>query len=494
MSDIYFKIDELINYGIKNELIDSLDEVFIRNKLLEVLKLCDYKKSTKKDFSYDISYILDGILDFAIENNIIEDNITERDLFDTKVMGLIIKRPSEIIREFNSRYKSSSKEATDYYYDLCKKSNYIRTKRVEKDLKWKVSTEFGPLDITINMSKPEKDPKEIKKALKMQDSDYPKCLLCRECEGYEGRLNYPARGNHRIIPIELNKEKWFLQYSPYVYFNEHSIILKETHTPMVIDRNTFKELLDFIEKFNHYFIGSNADLPIVGGSILSHNHYQGGNYKFSIEKAKVIEKYNIEGFKDVSLKRVKWPLSVIRVSSKDKEKLVDISDYILKKWRDYSDLDNDIVSNTDGEMHNTITPIARFNDGKYEIDLVLRNNRTTKEHPLGIFHPHKELHHIKKENIGLIEVMGLAVLPSRLNNEIKYMISYLTKGVYNPIIESHKDWLDRIKKENNITEDNALDILKKEIGLVFKEVLVHCGVFKNNESGEKGFNKFINSL
>ncbi|MGL5415132.1 MAG: UDP-glucose--hexose-1-phosphate uridylyltransferase [Clostridium sp.] len=493
MERIYFSIDNLIYYGVKNNLIDNLDRVFIRNKLLEILSLDEYKESELKEFSEDIEEILEGFLQYGIDKGIIEDTILERDLFDTKIMGVLIGRPSEIIKEFNRRYEKNPKKATEFYYDLSRKSNYIRVNRVSKDLKWKTNTEFGELDITINMSKPEKDPKDIAKMAKIKKSSYPKCLLCRECEGYLGNLNYPARGNHRLIPVELNKENWFFQYSPYVYFNEHSIILKEEHIPMVIKRETFVELLDFVDKFNHYFIGSNADIPIVGGSILSHNHYQGGRYKFSIEDAKVLENYNVRGYEDITVERINWPLSVIRVRGNDKEKLVDFAEIVLEKWIGYSDESLDILSYTD-ERHNTITPIGRVRDGLFELDLVLRNNRTTEEYPFGIFHPHEELHHIKKENIGLIEVMGLAVLPARLNNEMEWMIEYLLGKEVRGNISSHKVWLEQIKVKHNFNEENIREILEYEIGLVFKTVLEHCGVFKGDKKGIEGYRKFIGKL
>ncbi|MGL4654793.1 MAG: UDP-glucose--hexose-1-phosphate uridylyltransferase [Sarcina sp.] len=493
MEKIYNSIDNLIDYGIKNNLIDKLDRVFIRNKLLEILELDEYKEGNLKDFSEDIEEILEGFLEYGINRGILEDTSLERDLFDTKVMGVLIGRPSEIIKEFNRKYMENPELATDFYYDLSRKSNYIRVNRVSKDLKWKTNTEFGELDITINMSKPEKDPRDIAKMAKIKKSSYPKCLLCRECEGYRGNFNYPARGNHRLIPVELNKENWFLQYSPYVYFNEHSIILKEEHSPMVINRRTFIELLDFVDKFNHYFIGSNADIPIVGGSILSHNHYQGGRYKFSIDDAKVLETFKIKGYEDVIVEKIKWPLSVIRVRGKDKEKLVDFAEMVLEKWIGHSDESLDILSYTE-ERHNTITPIGRMREGLFELDLVLRNNRTTEEYPFGIFHPHEELHHIKKENIGLIEVMGLAVLPARLNEEMEWMIEYLLDKKVTGNIENHKLWLEEIKEKHEFNEENIREILRNEIGLVFKTVLEHCGVFKNDEKGAEGYRRFIEKL
>lgn len=494
MNSIYKEISSLINYGIKNGLIEEEDKIYSTNKVLEVLKLWDYEDVESNEYR-NIEDILNNILDWSVKNGLIEDNITERDLLDTKIMGVLMPRPSEVIREFKRRYEISQSLATDYYYELSKSSNYIRTERVKKDLKWKVNTEFGALDITINMSKPEKDPKEIAKALTVPQGSYPKCLLCKECEGYEGRLNYPARGNHRLIPLELNNSKWFMQYSPYVYFNEHSIVLKGEHLPMEINKDTFIELLEFINKFNHYFIGSNADLPIVGGSILTHDHYQSGRYKFTIEDANVEETYKIKGFETVEVQRVKWPLSVIRLRDENKEVLAELSQHILNKWREYSDEQVEIHAYTESTPHNTITPIARYKDGKYELDLVLRNNRTTDEHQLGLFHPHKELHHIKKENIGLIEVMGLAVLPARLTAEIEEMKGYLLNEIKTDAIEKHLEWLNEIKvNRTELTNENVIEIIKEEIGLVFSKVLEHCGVFKNTKEGVQAFNRFINTL
>ncbi|MGL4773320.1 MAG: UDP-glucose--hexose-1-phosphate uridylyltransferase [Clostridium sp.] len=494
MCNIYSEISSLINYGIAKGLIEKEDKIYTTNKVLEVLRLFDFEEvEVKKENS--IEAILNNILDWAVEKGLIEDNITERDLLDTKIMGVLLARPSEIIREFKKRYEKSPKEATDYYYNLSKASNYIRVERVKKDLKWKADTNFGKLDITINMSKPEKDPKEIAKALTVPQGDYPKCLLCKECEGYEGRLNYPARGNHRIIPLNLNNKEWFLQYSPYVYFNEHSIVLKGEHSPMEINKDTFIELLEFVSQFKHYFIGSNADLPIVGGSILTHDHYQSGNYKFPLDNARVEEAYTVKGFEGIEAQRIKWPLSVIRLRGENKEELVELSNHILTKWRGYSDEECGIYSHTGNVPHNTITPISRFKDGKYEMDLVLRNNITTEEHPLGVFHPHKELHHIKKENIGLIEVMGLAVLPSRLMVEINYMKEYLLNRVENECIDKHKEWLDNILiNRKDLNNDTVEDIIKEEIGIVFSKVLEHCGVFKETEKGIEAFNKFIKAL
>ena len=412
-------------------------------------------------------------------------------------MACLIGRPSEIIREFKRLYDESPSKATDYYYNLSINSNYIRWDRVQKDLKWKSHTKYGDIDITINLSKPEKDPKAIAMAKNLKSSAYPSCLLCKENEGYAGRVNHPARGNHRIIPVELNKEKWFIQYSPYVYYNEHCIVLNGEHVPMKICKETFKRLLDFTGKFPHYIIGSNADLPIVGGSILSHDHFQGGKYEFAMAKAKVEEEFHVKGFEGVTLGRVKWPMSVVRISGPDKETLINLADYILKCWKKYSDESVNIEAFTGDVPHNTITPIARRRGDDYEIDLVLRNNRTSQEHPDGIFHPHQELHHIKKENIGLIEVMGLAVLPARLKTEIKELSYYLiNKSKINELdnnaqLKKHKDWaLVLAKKYSDINETNVDGILRDEIGMIFSEVLEHSGVFKWDENGILAFNKF----
>lgn len=495
MENIYEWVARLVDYGFENQLYLEEDIIYTRNKILELLNLDEYKSMEYKKENYNIEEILNKLLEFAIEKGIIEDSITERDNFDSRLMGTLLGRPSEIINMFNKKYYNSPERATDFYYELSKKSNYIRAERIKKDLKWKVPTEYANLDITINMSKPEKDVAEIEKQAKMEKGDYPKCLLCKECEGYAGRFNYPSRSNHRIIPIELNNSKWFFQYSPYSYFNEHSIVLSERHISIKIDRNTFIDLLDFVDKFKHYFIGSNSELPIVGGSILSHNHYQGGKYKFPIEKAEVLEVYKMEEFKSIELRRIKWPLSTIRLVGKDKKEIVNASEKILNIWREYSDEEHEIICKSEEEIHNTITPICRFKNGNYEMDLVLRNNRRSKEHPTGIFHPHKEYHHIKKENIGLIEVMGLAVLPSRLNSNMGLMKEYLLKRKDSDEIEIHKPWLDRIIKRHNMICENEVDnILKYEIGVVFKELLENCGVFKCDEKGVNGFNKFINII
>lgn len=490
------EIDRLIKYGLDKGLIEKEDVVFSTNRILFILGLDTYKSEKNNDLDYkDVEDILESILDWAVENELIENTVTERELLDSNLMGVLVKRPSDVIKDFYNLYEVNPIKATDSYYKFSGDTNYIRRERVKKDLKWVTKTEFGDLDITINMSKPEKDPVEIEKALKMPQGDYPKCLLCKECEGYNGRLNYPSRSNHRIIPMNLNNAEWFMQYSPYVYFNEHSIILKGEHTPMSINRDTFTEILEFVDKFKHYFIGSNADLPIVGGSILTHDHYQSGNYTFALDNAPNTQLYAVENFEDIEVSRVKWPLTVIRTRCEDKDRLVEFADKVLAKWRGYSDEGVDVFAFTDAEPHNTITPIARFKDGMFELDLVLRNNKRTEEHPFGIYHPHTELHHIKKENIGLIEVMGLAVLPSRLNKEIEVMKEYLL-GNEEKIneLKSHEEWIKDIKVRRNITSENVDRVVKDEIGMVFLEVLMHCGVFKLDEVGRKAFDRFILEL
>lgn len=501
MVNIQKEIEKLLIYGLKNNLIEKEDIIYTRNRILEVLRLNGIDEIEVDYKEYDLEEILNNILNWAVDQKLIEDGNVSKDLFDTKIMGCLVGRPSEIIKKFEYLYSENPKKATEFFYEMSKASNYIRWNRVKKDLKWKVDTSYGSLDITINLSKPEKDPKAIAMAKKMPSSSYPKCLLCKENEGYQGRINHPARQNHRIIPINLNNEKWFLQYSPYVYYNEHCIVLKGEHEPMKISKETFKRLMDFVEKFPHYFLGSNADLPIVGGSILTHDHFQGGNYQFPMAKAETEEIFKINGFDDISVGRIKWPMSVIRLNGKDKNKIIDLSDYILSKWRNYSDKEAEIYAYTESNPHNTITPIARMRDGKYEMDLVLRNNRTSKEYPDGIFHPHKELHHIKKENIGLIEVMGLAVLPARLKEELKNLNPYLLKEKnindieYNEELVKHKDWvLDLLNKYSNINENNVQQIIEKEVGIKFKDVLEDAGVYKRDDNGIENFRRFIKTL
>ena len=426
-----------------------------------------------------------------------ENSVVYRDLFDTEIMGRITPRPAQVRAAFADKYAKSPEEATDWYYNFSQDTNYIRRDRISRDVKWKSATEYGDLDITINLSKPEKDPKAIAAARNMPASAYPMCQLCAENEGYAGRVNHPARQNHRIVPIKINGSDWFLQYSPYVYYNEHCICFNRIHTPMKIDRACFAKLLDFVRQFPHYFVGSNADLPIVGGSILAHDHFQGGHYTFAMAKAPVETPLTFKGFEDVEAGIVKWPMSVIRISSEEPERLIELADKILGRWRTYTDEEAFIYAETDGTPHNTITPIARRRGEKYELDLVLRNNITTEEHPLGVFHPHAELHHIKKENIGLIEVMGLAVLPARLKEELAAVAKGLAAGAdlrADEITAKHADWADSFRNNYEITEKNADDIVKKETGIVFSKVLEHAGVFKRDENGRNAFMRFALSM
>ncbi len=495
---IYSSIAKLIRYGLDKKLFEEQDKVYITNKIIDILGIQEYEEPECAFSDVCLETTLKELLDFAVEKGIIEDNITERDLFDTRLMGAMIPRPSFVTDKFNSFYKESPKAATDYFYNLSCDSDYIRRYRIEKDVKWKSDTPYGELDITINLSKPEKDPKAIAAAKAAAQSGYPKCLLCKENEGYAGRLNSPARQNHRIMPININNQNWMFQYSPYVYYNEHCIVFNSQHTPMQIDDNTFVKLLDFVKLFPHYFVGSNADLPIVGGSILSHDHLQGGNYTFAMAKAPIEHKVKFEGFENVEAGIVKWPMSVIRLRSENTDDIISLSRKILAAWRGYTDEDAFIFAETDGEKHNTITPIARFRDGKFEMDLVLRNNITTDEHPMGVYHPHKELHHIKKENIGLIEVMGLAVLPARLKKELADLGAAILEGrdiKADETLKIHADWAEEIKnKYTDINSDNVEEILQYETGKVFAKVLEHAGVYKRDERGILAFKKFISSV
>ena len=437
------------------------------------------------------------LLDWAVENGRIEDDTTSRDLFDTELMGRLTPRPSQVIRAFRTRYEESPEAATDWYYQFSQDTDYILRYRIAKDVKWVAPTPYGDLDITINLSKPEKDPRAIAAAKTAPQGGYPKCQLCRENEGYAGRMNHPARQNHRIIPITIDGKDWFFQYSPYVYYNEHCIVFNGQHVPMKIDRSAFRKLLDFVKQFPHYFVGSNADLPIVGGSILSHDHFQGGRYTFAMEKAPVEKAVSFPGFEDIECGIVKWPMSVIRLRSADDDRLVDLAEKILTTWRGYTDEAAFIFAETDGEPHNTITPIARMRDGKFELDLVLRNNITTEEYPLGVYHPHQELHHIKKENIGLIEVMGLAVQPSRLKGELADLADAFVEGRdirADETLEKHNHWAEELKTRYTFTKENAMDILQKEVGVVFATVLEHAGVYKCTDEGRTAFLRFINSM
>ena len=491
-------IAALAAYGLKTGLITADDRIFAINSILAALDLDDYEEPENIP-DMELEEILKCLLDFACSKNIIPDSIAYRDLFDTKLMACLTPRPSEVIAKFKADYAVSPVTATDNYYKLSRDTDYIRRYRIAKDIKWKTETEYGELDITINLSKPEKDPKAIAAAKNAKQSGYPKCLLCPENVGYAGRLNHPARQNHRIIPVDICGEPWGFQYSPYVYYNEHCILFNTKHTPMVIDKKAFEKLFDFVSKFPHYFIGSNADLPIVGGSILSHEHFQGGNYTFAMAKANIEKEYKIKGFEDVTVGRVKWPMSVIRLRSADTGRLVELADIILTKWRGYTDEAAFIFAETDGEPHNTITPIARRNGDMYELDLVLRNNITTEEHPLGVYHPHAELHHIKKENIGLIEVMGLAVLPARLKNEMQQLADVLvTKGVSavrsDPALEKHADWAEEFCSRRTVNADNVHEVIRDEIGKVFAKVLEHAGVYKRTPEGEAAFDRFVEYL
>lgn len=490
-------INTLIKYSLDNNLLDENDKYFAINSILDVLNLDEFIE-TEECPDIPLEEILNAFIEYAVQNGIIDDNITEKDLFDTRIMSCVTPRPSQVIDKFNSLYEIDKVKATDYFYKLSCDCDYIRRYRIKKDVKWIYPCEYGELDITINLSKPEKDPKAIAAAKNAKQSSYPKCMLCRENTGYRGRINYPARQTLRTIPLNLNGTPSSMQYSPYVYYNEHCIVFNNNHTPMVIDKHAFSKLLDFVSQFPHYFIGSNADLPIVGGSILTHDHFQGGHYTFAMAKAPIEREYTFKGFEDVKAGIVKWPMSVIRISSENKERLLELADKILSDWRNYTDEDAFIFAETDGEKHNTITPIARMRDGKFEMDLVLRNNITTEEHPLGVYHPHAELHHIKKENIGLIEVMGLAVLPSRLKTELAILEECLVNGESvkdNEKIAIHADWAEEIKeKYNDINAQNVHTIILNETGLVFKKVLEHAGVYKTDENGRKNFIKFLDSI
>jgi len=494
-------ISRLAGYAFRSGLIEECDRTWAINTILDVLKLDSYTEPEEKDWEtgyIELAPILEELLDDAHARGVLTENsVVYRDLFDSELMGRLTPRPNEVREKFHFLYKDDPKAATDWYYAFSQDTNYIRRDRIAKDIQWKAPTEYGELDITINLSKPEKDPKAIAAAKNLPASAYPRCQLCAENEGYAGRVNHPARQNHRIVPITINGSPWFLQYSPYVYYNEHCICLNSEHTPMKIDRACFAKLLDFVRQFPHYFVGSNADLPIVGGSILAHDHFQGGHYTFAMEKAPVETPFTFPGYEDVEAGIVKWPMSVVRIASENPERLIDLADQILLAWRGYTDEAAVILAETDGEPHNTITPIARMRDGKYELDLVLRNNLTTKEHPLGLYHPHAELHHIKKENIGLIEVMGLAVLPARLKEELAAVADALASGSdlrSSELTAKHADWAEGFSGNYTITAENALDIVQKETGLVFAQVLEHAGVYKRTPEGKEAFLRFLRSL
>lgn len=492
-------IRQLIAYGKRTGLVPCEDEIYTTNRLLELFELDELEEPSKEQTEDELEDILGRMLDYAYEKGILKENgVVYRDLFDTKIMSMLMPRPSEVIKTFQTIYEESPRKATDFYYKFSCDSDYIRRYRIKRDMKWAASTEYGDLDITINLSKPEKDPKAIAAAKSAKQSGYPKCLLCRENEGYAGRINHPARQNHRIIPVTIQGDTWGFQYSPYVYYNEHCIVFNGRHVPMKIDHDAFCKLFDFVKQFPHYFVGSNADLPIVGGSILSHDHFQGGHYEFAMAKVPVERSFVVKGFEDVETGIVKWPMSVIRLSSENTERIIALADVILEKWRGYTDEEAFIFAETDGEPHNTITPIARKRGENYELDLVLRNNITTEEHPLGVYHPHAKLHHIKKENIGLIEVMGLAVLPARLKEEMGALKEAMLAGAdirSDEVLNKHADWVDDFKeKYDKIDVSNIDDILRKEIGLVFMQVLEDAGVYKRTPEGQEAFDRFISEL
>ena len=539
MERIGADIRKLVSYGRRTGLVPEEDEVFTVNRLLELFRLdeleeeeaengtegaegkaaagaenisaqeCKHTESPESqgsavDTDAALAAELEGILgrmcDYAYEHGLIAENgVVYRDLFDTKVMSMLMPRPSEVIRKFRELYETESpRAATDYYYKLSRDSDYIRRYRIARDMKWIAPTKYGDLDITINLSKPEKDPKAIAAAKNAKQSGYPKCLLCRENEGYAGRINHPARQNHRIIPVTINGSQWGFQYSPYVYYNEHCIVFNFQHVPMKIDHAAFCKLFDFVKQFPHYFVGSNADLPIVGGSILSHDHFQGGHYEFAMAKAPVERSFTVEGFEDITAGVVKWPMSVIRLNGPDSDRIIALADRILGKWREYTDEDAFVYAYTDNEPHNTITPIARKRGDNFELDLVLRNNITTQEHPLGVYHPHAKLHHIKKENIGLIEVMGLAVLPARLKEEMAQLKAGILSGAdfrADELLAKHADWVEEFApKYEKIDASNIDGIIEKEIGLVFMEVLEDAGVYKRTPEGQAAFDRFIESI
>lgn len=504
MSMIDINIKKLVQYGINCGLIPECERIYSTNLLLDIFNKKEFTDTDLDNKELILDDILNVLCDEACAMGIIEDSITYRDLFDTKLMNCITPRPSQVQDTFWQKYNVSPETATDYYYEFSQNTNYIRKARIAKDMKWVVPSQYGDIDITINLSKPEKDPKAIAAAKTAPASSYPKCLLCVENEGYAGTVTHPARHNHRIIPINICDSQWGFQYSPYVYYNEHCIVFNGEHTPMKIEKKTFAKLFDFVKLFPHYFLGSNADLPIVGGSILSHDHFQGGNYTFAMAKADTIKTFNVDGFDNVKCGILNWPLSVIRLKGKNSEEVIDLADHILKAWQTYTDEAAFIFAETDGEPHNTITPIARFRNGLYELDLALRNNITTEEHPLGVYHPHSKLHHIKKENIGLIEVMGLAVLPARLKQEMELLAEYIVSGKNireNEVLEKHADWVDEflpsygnVTSDDKVTTENIMNILQNEIGKVFVQVLEDAGVYKCTPEGLEAFMRFINTL
>ena len=497
MSNICGTIKKLADYAVSRGLAEQSDRDYLINGILAALRLGELTDDVRDD-DPDLETMLGDLCTYAYKAGLIEsDSVAYRDLFDTSLMGILTPRPSEVIARFTALYKESPEAATDYFYKLCRDCDYIRTYRVKKDLKWVYESDFGPIDITVNLSKPEKDPKAIAAAKSMPQSGYPKCLLCHENVGYAGNPGRPARQNLRQIPLTLDGEAWYLQYSPYVYYNEHCIVLCGEHVPMRITRSTFEKQLSFVEQFPHYFLGSNADLPLVGGSILTHDHMQGGRYTFAMTKAPIEKSITFRGFEDVETGIVHWPLSTIRLRSEKKERLVELADRILAAWRGYTDESAFVFAETNGEPHNTITPIARYQNGKLELDLVLRNNITTEKYPLGVYHPHPDKHNIKKENIGLIEVMGLAVLPSRLKKEIGIMKEYILAGKDfsgNADIAKHKVWFEAFRDKYRFTADNTEEILRQEIGKTFAAVLEDAGVYKCTEEGRAAFMRFVASV
>lgn len=475
-------------------MISLYDVDYSINMLLDLFKLDCFERTTVEKIDYYL--LIEDMLDYAVKVGLIEDNITERDLFDTKIMNCIMPRPSEVVNKFYQLYDENKQKATQYFYDLSIHSNYIRKARTDKNIKFSHYYKYGDIQISINLSKPEKDPKEIAKAKLAKSTGYPKCLLCKENVGYAGNMNHPARQTHRIISLDLNGKTYNFQYSPYVYYNEHCIIFNNEHVPMVINRQTFENLFTFIEKFPHYMIGSNADLPIVGGSILTHDYYQGGRHRFPMQDASVIKEIEIKGYENIKVQMLNWPLSTLRLTADDKEVLVDLSDKILNHWINYDDVSCDILSHTNDVRHNKVTPIARMDNNRYQIDIVLRNNQTNDEHPLGIFHPHAKYHHIKKENIGLIEVMGLAVLPARLKDELECLKLCLLKKKCIDDLESlkkHKEWFEYLQTLE-FDEQSIDEFIEKEVTKKFVSVLENAGVYKMNQKGIEGFTRFVDSL
>ena len=485
-------IASLVQYGVNTGLIEACDKTFVTNSILEALEIVEYAEAAPKDLP--LEEILKALVDYAVEKGICAEDTTSRDLFDTKLMGILTPMPREVRATFAKLYGEDPQKATDWYYKLSQDTDYIRRYRIKKDMRWKTQTKYGQLDITINLSKPEKDPRAIAAAKNAPQTGYPKCMLCPENEGYAGRMNHPARQNHRIVPLTIAGSRWFMQYSPYVYYNEHCIVFNSQHTPMVIDKAAFEKLLDFVTVFPHYFVGSNADLPIVGGSILSHEHFQGGHYTFPMEVAQVEQMLSFEGFEDIQAGIVKWPMSVIRLTGRNKDRVAQLADKILRAWRGYTDAAAFVFAETEGVPHNTITPIARRRGDAYEMDLVLRNNITTEEHPMGVYHPHSELHHIKKENIGLIEVMGLAVLPARLKTELAALEEAILNGsdiAADAVLGKHALWVEELRTRYSFTKENTAAILQEEVGQVFAKVLEHAGVYARTEEGMAAMLRFV---